>query len=306
MDAPEDAGGRANGSERLLVALDVDGTLIDTEHDEEMRPRVAAAIRAVLAAGHLCAPCTGRNRLSVEAILQNAGPDLSALPLVLLNGALVIGGTPRRQLCHRVLARPLLRRLVEIFRDHGVLPMIYDAEERGGVLYHEEGPVNPVLALYLDRRRRHEGACRALPDLLEALPQTALEVGTIDTTDRVRPLSRHVRDELGERVNLINTRTLLASDTHVWAEVYEGSCSKGQGILLLAREYGVPARNIIAIGDNTNDLDLFAAAACSIAMGNAPAEVQAAADRVAPPVSASGAAVVLEEIAAGGYPLQTG
>lgn len=287
---------------RLLVAVDVDGTLLDTEFEDVLRPREIAALLAVRNAGHVVALCTGRNSRSVEGLLARSSPELADLPLILLNGAVVFGGAPRRRLSHRVLERDLLRRLVEIFRDHGALPMVYDVEDRGGVLYHEDRAANSVLSRYLARRRETVGAIEAVPDLLAVLPDSALEIGTIDRAEVVDPLTARIQGELDGLVKVVNTESLLARRAYRWAEVYHASCSKGAGARLLARTYGIPDARIVALGDNYNDLDLFAVAGTSIAMGDAPAEVRAAADHVAPPVAESGAAQVLERIAAGGFP----
>ncbi len=58
----------------------------------------------------------------------------------------------------------------------------------------------------------------------------------------------------------------------------------------------------MAIGDNFNDLAMFAVAGCSVAMGGSPAEVLRQADRVTGTAEAGGAAAVLEQIAAGTWP----
>ncbi len=288
--------------EPLLVAVDVDGTLLDTEFTDELREREIEAMRAVRAAGHILALCTGRNQRSLSGVLDPVGGDFVDLPRVLLNGAQVIGGRPARTLAHHVLPRPLLRRLVEIFRRHDAVAMVYDTEERGSLLHHEDRRPNGVLARYLRRRAETVGAVLAVDDLLAHLPPEALEVGTIDTAERVAALSEEILGELAGQVTVVNTETLLARDRYRWAEVYHPACSKGAGARLLASEYGISAARIVAVGDNYNDLDLFAAAAWSVAMGNAPESVREAADHVARPVTESGAARILEELAAGRLP----
>lgn len=287
---------------RLLIAVDVDGTLLDSEFEDVLRPREAAALLAARDAGHVVALCTGRNSRSVAGLLGRGDPRLADLPLVLLNGAVVVGGEPRRRLAHRTLDHATLRRLVALFRVHGALPMVYDTDDRDGVLHHEAGRANSVLARYLDRRRATVGAINVVEDLDAALPDEALEVGTIDREELVLRLTAAIERELGEVVRVVNTESLLTRERYRWAEVYHRDCGKGAGALLLAEAYGIPRRRIVALGDNYNDLDLFAVAGHSVAMGNAPAPVRAAADRVAPAVQASGGALVLEEIAAGRYP----
>lgn len=294
--------GAGAGRARYLIAVDVDGTLLDSEFDDTLRPRETAALLAARAAGHVVALCTGRNSRSVAGLLSRGDPSLADLPLVLLNGAVVVGGEPRRRLAHRTLDQATLRRLVALFREHGALPMVYDTDDRDGILHHEAGPANSVLARYLDRRRATVGAINVVDDLDAALPDEALEVGTIDSEELVLRLSAAIAREPGLVVRVVNTESLLSRERYRWAEVYHRDCGKGAGARLLAAAYGIPARHIVALGDNYNDLDLFAAAGHSVAMGNAPAPVRAAADLVAPVVQAGGGAWVLEEIAAGRYP----
>jgi hypothetical protein len=289
-------------AERLLVAVDVDGTLLDTEFDDVLRERECAAIRSVRAAGHVLALCTGRNRKSCADVMSTAGGALDGVPLVLLNGAMVISGAPARVLRNAGLPREILVRVVTLFKTHGVLPMLFGTDEEGGDLVLEHLEPNSVLGRYLDKRRDRVGHLTVVDDLLQVLPDSALEVGTIDRTDTVLALSAAIRRELGEAVQVVNTQSLLARGEYLWAEVYQGDCSKGSGLRLLAEELSIPVDRTVALGDNYNDLDMFAAAGHSCAMGNAPADVQARADRVAPDVRQAGAAVILEEIALGHWP----
>ncbi len=288
---------------RLLVAVDMDGTLINTEADDRLRDRELAALDAVRQAGHLIAICTGRNRQSLDSLLDHSGWHPADLPKVLLNGAMVDGGEGHGVLSHNVIGRPVIARLVSLYREHGVLPMVYGADHEGGGLQFQEGPVNPVLQRYLDHRRDHVGALSFHADLLADLPETALEVGTIDRRELIEPLTAAIRAELRDEVRVINTRSLLGEGRYYWAEAYHHSCSKGTGVQLLARTFGFDRGAIVAMGDNFNDLDMFAEAAVSVAMAGGPAEVQAAADRVTGTAAEGGAAAVLEEIASGRFSL---
>ncbi len=289
---------------RLLVAVDVDGTLLDTEFEDRLRLREIEAIEAVRAAGHEVALCTGRNSRSVAGLLKHSNWHPTDLPLVLLNGAVIMGGRPYRRLVYNVLEGQIVKRLVEIFHAHDALAMVYDTEERGGRLHHEQREANDILSRYLQLRRDTVGAIIAVPDLLDHLPSSAMEVGTIDRRELVTELSEEIRRELGDQVRVINTQSLLGGGKFYWAEVYHPTSDKGTAVKVLARELGVAATDVIAIGDNYNDLDMFEAAAYSVAMSSGPVDVQQAADLVAPPVAESGGAEILESIAGGNFPVQ--
>jgi len=285
----------------LLIAVDVDGTLLNTEFDDVLRPREIEAMKAVRAAGHVLTLCTGRNLNSTRALLEKSGWFPDDLPMVLLNGAVVWGGQPRQCLACNELDGERIRTLVRLYRDHDTVPMVYGSDEDGGVLHHERSKVNPVLGQYLEKRRDAVGAIHEGDDLLDLTWDRALEVGTIDTQDRIERLTAAVGAELGGSVRVINTRSLLGGGLYYWAEAFDSGSDKGRGLGVVADDCGIPLSRAVAIGDNFNDLDMFEAAACSVAMAGSPDEVLAAADRRAGRVEESGAAEVLEAIAAGDW-----
>ena len=287
---------------RLLVAVDVDGTLLDTEFEDVLRPREIAALEAVRQAGHVVALCTGRNLNSTRALLENSGWYPDDLPLVLLNGAVVWGDRPRRRLASAELDAVRIRRLVEIFHEHETVPMVYGTDDTGGHLHHETRPLNDVLGRYLDKRRGSVGSVAVVDDLLAIDLPRALEVGTIDRRERIMALSAAVTAELGDAVKVINTRSLIGNGEYYWAEVFDRAAGKGLGLRVLADFCGIPLASAVAIGDNYNDMEMFAAVGWSVAMAGSPDEVLARADLVTGTASAGGAAAVLERIAAGKWP----
>ncbi len=288
-------------TQRLLVALDMDGTLLATETEDRLRRREIAALEAVRAAGHAVAICTGRNRRSLAGLLERSAWHPADLPTVTLNGAVVDGGAARGLLAHHSLPRPLVARLVALFIEHGAVPMVYATEADDGHLHYLEAPPNSILRHYLEHRRERVGALSAHADLDAGLPEAALEVGTIDRREVIDPLTAAIRAELDGAVRVINTRSLLGQGQYFWAEAYHHACSKGTGVQLLARELGIAPDAIVAIGDNFNDLDMFAVASLAVAVRGGPEEVQAAADHVADAPEQSGVAAVLEQIAAGTF-----
>ena len=287
---------------KRLVAVDVDGTLLNTEFEDVLRDREIRALDAVRDAGHVVALCTGRNMRSLRSLLANSSWEPPELPLVLLNGALVWGGEPWRRLACNVLDRQQIHALVKLFRGRDTVPLVYGSDDDGGHLYHEARPVNDILARYLALRRQTVGAIAEVADLLDLDLPRALEVGTIDERDRIFALSEDIARELDGRVRTINTRSLLGDGAYYWAEAYRTGSDKGTGLRTLAAASGFATEDIVAIGDNYNDLDMFAAAGVAVAMGNSPDEVLHEADLVTGSVDDSGAAEILERIAAGDFP----
>jgi len=292
--------------EPLLVAVDMDGTLLNTETEDRLRDRELAALQAVRQAGHVVAICTGRSRTSLGALLERSGWQPPDLPTVTLNGAVVHGGEPHGRLAYNILERTTLAALVEFFHEAGAVPMVFGLDEDGGWLHIPRRETNEIMNLYVQHRRDRVGRIRWTDDILADLPDRGLEVGTIDLAEVILPMTETIREELPGVVKVINTRSLLGGGRYYWAEVYHHGCSKGTGVTQLAVAHGIAPARIVAIGDNFNDLDMFAVAGVSVAMSDGPPEVQAQADRLAGPVTASGAAAVLEDIAAGTFVLAGG
>lgn len=82
-------------------------------------------------------------------------------------------------------------------------------------------------------------------------------------------------------------------------EVTAPGVHKGWALGELAAMFGTPREEVLAIGDGPNDVEMLEFAGMGVAMGNAPPEVQARADRVAPPVWEHGAAVALRRYVLG-------
>ncbi len=288
--------------QKFLIAVDVDGTILNTEFDDVLARREIDAMQAVRDAGHMLVLCTGRNLRSVEGLLTASNWFPDDLPMVLLNGASVWGGQPRCCLASRVIGRQEIEAIVKLFRDHDVVPMVYGTDDNGGILYHETRLVNDILTRYIDKRRSAVGAIHETNDLLQLNLDEALEVGSIDEKDKVMALTKAIGRQLSQQVKVINTRSLLGGGLYYWAEVFHASCDKGAGLKVMREHYPEVAGPLVAIGDNYNDLDMFAAADFSVAMAGSPADVKSKADLVTKSVSEGGAALVLEQLAQGVYP----
>jgi hypothetical protein len=88
-------------------------------------------------------------------------------------------------------------------------------------------------------------------------------------------------------------------------EIVAPGVSKGRAVRWLARRHGIPLEQVMAIGDQRNDLEMIAAVGHGVAMAGAPAEVIAAARYVAPPIEEEGAAQMIERLVLARRPART-
>ena len=84
--------------------------------------------------------------------------------------------------------------------------------------------------------------------------------------------------------------------TGLWAVDFTlAGVDKATGVSRVGRTLGVDPANMVAVGDSYNDLPMLESCGFSVAMGNAPEEVRAAADFVAPSVEEDGLAVAIND-----------
>ncbi|WP_310488546.1 HAD-IIB family hydrolase, partial [Chamaesiphon sp. VAR_69_metabat_338] len=88
----------------------------------------------------------------------------------------------------------------------------------------------------------------------------------------------------------------ITTSVPIFLETTQSGVDKGSAIDYVAQELlGITAANVLAIGDNYNDVEMIGYAGIGVAMGNAPSDVQSIANWVAPSVDADGAAVAIEK-----------
>ncbi|MEJ5913572.1 HAD family hydrolase [Pseudokineococcus sp. 1T1Z-3] len=273
---------------RWLVALDVDGTLVD--HDEVLTPAVRDAVHAVVAAGHHVVIATGRSLDSAAPVLgwlgltAPDGPEDASVkpyvaPMVCSNGAVTVQVDPQLPGGHEVTdvvrfdPGPVLRLLV---RD---LPTAAFAVEDVGVGFRVAGPFPEG---ELTGRIEHVSfeellsapACRVVVRSPDHTPEDFLEI-----TARVG--MKGVNYSVG---------------WSAWLDLAPDGVSKASALEVVRQRLGVDAAHTLAVGDGRNDLEMLAWAARGVAMGQAPAEVQQAADEVTGTVLEDGVVTVLESL----------
>jgi Cof subfamily protein (haloacid dehalogenase superfamily) len=254
-----------------LIACDLDGTLIAA--DNRMTGRVAAAVAATIEAGTPVIAVTGR---PWQWVLDFARRHELHPYSVVSNGAAIVevaSGTVE----HNGLADGAVLGLMARIR--AVVPGITFAVDKVDGLAHEPGFHDPD---YLGEIRPQ--------DLTELV-----EEGVIKLIVRRDGLPSERLVELLDESVLEGVGVPYAGWGE-WVEILGSGVSKASGLALVADRLGLTAADVWAIGDEWNDVPMFDWAGTAIAMGNAPAHVQAAADRIAPTAADDGVAVVLEQL----------
>ena len=257
-----------------LVAIDLDGTLIGK--DLRLSPGVVAAVQQVAAAGTHVAIVTGRMFQAARPFAQQLGLQDE---IVCYQGAAIYEIASGERIRHEPVGRAVAQRVVARAKADGVHAQLYIDDQ----LYVEQ--INRFTKIYVALARVEPVVVPSLEDVLAA--QDSTKIVLVMDTEKVP-------------VYIDTVRQVCGSDGYVtrsepeFIEVLNPAVDKGKALAFVAARHGVPLDATLAIGDSWNDLPLLKASGFSVAMGSAPAEVQAAANAVVSDVAHDGVREALE------------
>jgi hypothetical protein len=275
-----------------MIAIDLDGTLLGPRG--EVTPRAKAAVHRALSAGLLVCFATGRNWTESRTVLEAVEHYATA---VFAGGAMVID-TQRRVTLHRMMMAPdLARDVSRVFEAEGHAVLALQDTGAAGVDYLVTGdlPLNEATTQWMGLT---EAAVRRVARLADHTHEHTVRVGIVAPRDAVKHCMRLLDAAFGDRI-VQQDLAVPAYGVEV-LEVFDVAVNKWEGILHVARRHGISPAEIVAIGDDVNDLPMLRQAGLGVAMGNARAEAKAAARRVIGTNAEDGLARFLEELVAGG------
>jgi len=260
----------------LLVALDVDGTVVD--HDMVLTDRVRDAVRAVAAAGHHVVVATGRSLVSAQPVLAALGLDTGYV--VTSNGAVTSRLDP---------ALPGGAEDVEVVTFDPAPALALLSAELPGAAFAVEVPGDDVLVAGPFPDGELDGPLRTVE-----LAELSALVGARATRVVVRSPEHTTQDfvELVGRVGLAGVN--YAVGWTAWLDLAPQGTTKASALELVRTRLGVPPERTLAVGDGRNDVEMLRWAGRGVAMGQGPPEVHDAADEVTGSVADDGLADVLE------------
>jgi Cof subfamily protein (haloacid dehalogenase superfamily) len=253
-----------------LLALDLDGTLLDSHG--RISERNLNAIEKARAKGVRVALVTGRRFRDSRPVALELGLDI---PLISHNGAL----TKHAETLETVAVLPLplaaAREALRIGRDAGADPLLSDDHEGLGVLIYDHlSGDNIAVHRYIAWAKRLHGdeegrnAVRQVDSIENYLDHEPIHLAFSGRCQAMDQLEALLDSELGSRVKVLSTKYLEQDFTLL--DVVNPAASKGAGVAAAAAEIGVGAEQIMAIGDNYNDLEMLLFAGAGVVMANAP------------------------------------
>src|SRR5688572_8751335 len=253
-----------------LLALDIDGTLVNSR--DELTPRVREALRRAVQSGIRLVLATGRRYSRALPLVEPLGLEA---PLVTASGALIKNPLDHQTLYCAQFGRPLLCRLLGVLDQAGYHAVLYaDTFDQGFDFYCVTLDVQS--AELLDFYNLNAGCHRLWPVLMHDPPEAIFSGFAIGTKEEMRVLAAELERQLPEQLYVHVLRSPRYKG--FMCEICPAGVSKWSGIQRLAHHWGIADDEICAVGDDVNDIPMIRGAALGIAMGNALPEVKAAAD----------------------------
>jgi Cof subfamily protein (haloacid dehalogenase superfamily) len=244
-----------------LVALDLDDTLLDPAL--KISAECSRAIRQVHQRGIIVTISTGRMyRSAVPYALELE----LAVPLITYEGALVKHSRSGEILYSKPLPSLLARPVMSYFKQEGVHfhtyyddLLVMEALSAEGRAYAQLAGVEPHLSA----------------DLISDLDRhQAMKIMAISHQEgKLEQMELDLQARFGPQLHITRSKPYFLEVMHPQAD-------KAQALQLVARHLGIERREVMAVGDSYNDLEMIAWAGIGVAMGNADPVIKAQADFV--------------------------
>ena len=267
-----------------LLALDIDGTILDSQGHipEANREAIAAAIEA----GVEVALATGRRYDFARPIFDKLPAPLT---LILSNGAIVKrrgGETLMRRLLPRALAREVLARAPE-HRDSAAV--VFDRPREGQVVFEVIDWEHPRHHRFFAANRPFLSEVTPLEDCLTEDPIQVMFSGGCVEMRRLFERLQHAAS--GWSIAL----TEYAHRDFSLVDIVCAGCSKGSTLRAWSERRGFTPAEVMAMGDNLNDVQMLEFAGTPVVMGNALGELKARGWSVTTTNDEAGVARAIEE-----------
>jgi Cof subfamily protein (haloacid dehalogenase superfamily) len=261
-----------------LVATDLDGTLL--QPDGTVSERSRRAVRLARQAGIHVVPITGRPPRVTWDVAKEAGLG----PLgVCCNGAALVDITAMEVVELQTIGAEVCAKLVAALRS--CVPGAIFAVEEMERLTHEAGFLEPTLTW--------SEKTSEVPDISEAITSSCIKLIVRRPGWDAGKLLQELQSEFADEVQ-------LTSSGLDWVELGVPGISKAFAMERVCNRLGIGVEEVLAIGDNYNDLSVLGWAAHAAAPANAIPPVLAAVDYILPANEEDGVAELLEVLVASG------
>lgn len=255
-----------------LVAIDLDGTLLDP--DLKISGRNLEVIKAAVKQGVIVTLSTGRMFAAALPFARKLELDV---PLITCNGAAIICAQTKTVYYERVLPHDIIVSVINLAGELKLELSLYTVDD----IYVEDIEHNVRIHGRIDN-------AQVKPAKLEEIARNCNIIKILFSSNNPYEHAEEVYRRFGRDCTFYFSLPWFV-------EIVDQGVDKGDALKELAGKFGVHREEIIAIGDNFNDLPMIKYAGMGVAMGNAPGDLKKLADFVTGSHDDDGVAHVIEK-----------
>ncbi len=273
-----------------LLAIDIDGTLLNPQF--QISEADLAALRRAHQEGVEVVVVTGRRHSFALPIVRQLGFDLWVISS---NGAItrsMAGETFHRDMLPSETCRRLCVAMRE-FRGNTVLT--FDTESKGAIVLEHMRELNGSIQRWLEKNLDYIDFIIPIENSLITDPVQAMFCGTIERMHHA--LAGIESSGIEKQITVLRTEYPVRDLSIV--DVLNQGCSKGHALERWAKYRGIPREQVMAIGDNYNDIEMLVFAGVPFIMGNASEELRSKGWAVTLSNDQNGVAAAVDQVLGG-------
>lgn len=256
---------------KTLYISDLDGTLLNK--NAELSDFTARHLKGLIEGGINISVATARTAATCDRIL---GKVPFKIPIILMNGVLIYDFSEKKYVNKEVLTRVQVRTIISAMKDCNVDGFMYGLENGRLITFYERLSNAEMEAFYSERTNKYGKEFMHAPNLGDCLPDDFLYFCFMDTSENIHRLYDKVKNI--DKIRIEKYKDIYSSGDLWYMEVFSDRASKYNALMYLREKYGF--EQVVAFGDNLNDIPLFKASDICFAVANANDEVKAAASAV--------------------------
>ncbi len=246
-----------------LVAIDIDNTLLTSAPERKLTGENIQAINQALNLGIKVVLCSARPLAGVKRYLDQAGITAPDQYVIIDNGALAQTVTGKTVAAH-ILDLETVTKLIAFCQQNKLHYNVIDSVSTMCTTDHRVGFYTVQLAA------KYHAPLEVFTSSEDFTTRKFAKFGITEQSETLDKYEPIIQEKFGSDHYIVRSRPFLL-------EVMNKTANKGSALLALSRQLGLTPAELMAIGDEQNDLPMFTVAGLGVAMGNAvPAALEGA------------------------------
>ena len=254
--------------EKYIIAVDMDGTLLNSENKISERNR--NILQRLIDDGHYVVPATGRTR---ELIPQEFSVLRGVKWGIVENGCVVWDYDKNEMIWRKTMPKGMVSKILKDVENSGAKGWIAEAYANG--IAYSDADARDYVASVADKDLLEKTFVDYFLSRHEYVKDFYHQEDILDQAEKINIYfddmenSRELREKWKDLDDVAVTTSISGN-----AEFNAAGVDKGVGLAMLRTKLGIDRMHVIAFGDNENDLEMLEAVGCGVLMGNAPSELQ--------------------------------